>query len=189
PLFGVETVLLSASDCAISALTGDAVPDGHVITLGGILSSIARKVSKQGQPWAQCVLEDLEGAVEVLFFPAAYQQCAIHLAEDAVLLVRGRVDRRDDTPKIIAMEVTVPDLAEGARGPVVVSLPAPRCTPPVVDRLREILATHPGRLEGHLELSSGTTTRVLRLDDRLRVTPSPALMGDIKALLGPGSVR
>jgi DNA polymerase-3 subunit alpha len=87
------------------------------------------------------------------------------------------------------MEVTVPDLAEGARGPVVVSLPAPRCTPPVVDRLREILATHPGRVEVHLELHSGTTTRVLRLDDRLRVTPSPALMGDIKALLGPGSVR
>jgi DNA polymerase-3 subunit alpha len=146
-------------------------------------------MSRQGQPWAQAVLEDLEGAVEVLFFPAAYQSCALHLAEDAVLLVRGRVDRRDETPKLVAMEVSVPDLTEGPRGPVIVTMPAQRCTPPVVERLREILATHPGRTEVHLELRSGTRTRVLRLDEHLRVAPTPALMGDLKALLGPGSIR
>jgi DNA polymerase-3 subunit alpha len=135
------------------------------------------------------MLEDLEGAVEVLFFPATYEICAIHLAEDAILLVRGRLDRREDSPRFIAMEVMVPDLSEGPRGPVIVSMPAQRCTPPVVEKLREILATHPGRTEVHLELQSGTRKRVLRLDERLRVAPTPALMGDLKALLGPGSVR
>jgi DNA polymerase III subunit alpha len=113
----------------------------------------------------------------------------VHLADDALLLVRGRVDRREDTPRLVAMEVTVPDLTEAARGPVVVTLPAARCTQPLVDRLREILATHPGRTEVHLELANGTNVRVLRLDERLRVAPTSALMGDIKALLGPGSVR
>ncbi|MFL6238423.1 MAG: DNA polymerase III subunit alpha [Actinomycetes bacterium] len=189
PLFGIEHVLISASDCSVSALTAETVADGHVVTVGGIVSSLQRKMSRQGQPWAQAMLEDLEGAVEVLFFPATYQACSLQLAEDAVLLVRGRVDRRDDAPKLIAMEVTIPDLSEGPRGPIIVTMPAQRCTPPVVDKLREILATHPGRTEVHLELQSGTRTRVLRLDEHLRVAPTPALMGDLKALLGPGSIR
>jgi DNA polymerase-3 subunit alpha len=189
PLFGVEHVLVAASDCSVSALTAEAVPDGQVVTVGGIVSSLQRKMSRQGQPWAQAMLEDLEGAVEVLFFPAAYQAVALHLAEDAVLLVKGRLDRREDAPKLIAMEVTVPDLSEGPRGPVVVTMPAQRCTPPVVEKLREILATHPGRTEVHLELQSGARRRVLRLDEHLRVAPTPALMGDLKALLGPGSIR
>src|SRR3954471_23428059 len=189
PLFGIEHVLISASDCSVASLTAEAVADGHVVTVGGILSSVTRKMSRQGQPWAQAVLEDLEGAIEVLFFPAAYQACALHLAEDAVLLVKGRVDRREDAPKLIAMEVTLPDLSEGPRGPIIVTMPAQRCTPPVVERLREILATHPGRTEVRLELQSGTRTRVLRLDEHLRVAPTPALMGDLKALLGPGSIR
>jgi DNA polymerase III subunit alpha len=189
PLFGIEHVLIAASDCSVASLTAEAVADGQVVTVGGILSSVLRKMSRQGQPWAQAVLEDLEGAVEVLFFPSAYQACGLHLAEDAVLLVKGRLDRREDAPKLIAMEVTIPDLSEGPRGPIIVTIPAQRCTPPVVERLREILATHPGRTEVRLELQSGTRTRVLRLDEHLRVAPTPALMGDLKALLGPGSIR
>jgi DNA polymerase-3 subunit alpha len=58
----------------------------------------------------------------------------------------------------------------------------------VVERLKEVLATHPGTTPVHLQLQSGARTTVLRLDDRLRVTPTPALMGDLKALLGAGCV-
>jgi len=62
---------------------------------------------------------------------------------------------------------------------------ATRCTPPIVDRLKAILAEHPGVTEVHLHLASSGRTTVMRLDDRLRVTPGPALYGDLKALLGP----
>jgi DNA polymerase-3 subunit alpha len=189
PLFGVEHVLNAASDCTVASLVAEAMNEGKVLTVGGILSTLQRRVTKQGRPWASAVLEDLEGAVEVLFFPSAYETCAVHLSEDAVVLVRGRLDRREDAPRLIAMEVTIPDLTDGPRGPVVVSLPAQRCTPPLVERLREILANHPGRTEVHLELRTGTRTRVMRLEERLRVNASPALMGDLKELLGPGSVR
>ncbi len=185
PLLGVEHVLAAAADTPVPALHGDGLADGAIVTVGGILSSVTRKVTKQGNAWAMATLEDLEGAVEVMFFPQTYQQCGIHLAEDAVVLVRGRVDRREDVPKLIAMELSVPDLSQGPRGPVVLMLPAARCTPPVVDRLKEVLGTHPGTTEVHLHLSSSTRTTVLRLDERLRVSASPALMGDLKALLGP----
>jgi DNA polymerase-3 subunit alpha len=89
-------------------------------------------------------------------------------------------------PKLVAMELTVPDLSEGPRGPVIISLPVPRCTPPVVERLKDVLASHPGVTDVHLRLqSAGGRTTEMKLDDGLRVTPSPALMGDLKALLGP----
>ncbi|MGI8683067.1 MAG: DNA polymerase III subunit alpha [Mycobacteriales bacterium] len=185
PLLGVEHVLAAVTDSTVATLTGEGLADGAVVTVGGILSTLQRKVTKQGAPWATATLEDLEGAVEVLFFPQAYAQCGLHLAEDAVLVVRGRVDKREDVPRLVAMEVTVPELATGPRGPVVVSLAAGRCTPPVVERLSEVLASHPGTTDVQLQLLSGSRTRVLRLDDRLRVAASPALMADLKALLGP----
>ncbi len=93
----------------------------------------------------------------------------MQLVEDAVVLVRGRVDKREDVPKIVARELIVPDLSTGPRGPVVVNLPTARCTPPVVERFKEVLGAHPGTTEVHLQLISGGRTTVVRLDDRLRV--------------------
>jgi len=184
PLLGVEHVIAAAVDCPISAIHDR--EDGSNIVLGGILSGVTRKMTKQGNAWAMVQLEDLEGAVEVLFFPASYQLAAVHLVEDAVVLVRGRVDKREDIPKVIANELIIPDLAIGPRGPVTVSIPTPRCTPPLVERFKEVLASHPGTTEVHLQLVNAGKTTMVRLDDKLRVTATPALFADLKALLGPG---
>ncbi len=188
PLLGVEHVLATAADTSVAALQTDAAPDGQQVTVAGILSSVLRRVNKTGVPWASAVLEDLEGSVEVLFFPSTYAQVAANVAEDAIVVVRGRVDRREDVAKIVATDLTVPDLSEGPRGPVVVSLPAARCTAPVVERLREVLATHPGTTEVQLQLVNGERRTRLRVAEGLRVAATPALMGDLKALLGPACV-
>jgi DNA polymerase-3 subunit alpha len=184
PLYGVEHVLAAAVDTPLSALADK--DDGTSVVVGGLLSSVNRRVTKQGNPWAQVQLEDLEGSVEVMFFPATYMNAAIHLVEDAVVLVRGRVDKRDDTPKIIASDITVPDLSVGERGPVVVSLPTARCTPPLVERLKEVLAAHPGTTDVHLQLDGNGKTTVVKLDARLRVAAGASLFADLKQLLGPG---
>ena len=188
PLLGVEHILASAADASVADLLAEASADTGFVTVAGILSSVARKVSKNGSPWAQVILEDLTGAVEVLFFPATYAEVGMSIAEDAIVVVRGRVDHREDSVKIIARELTLPDLTVAAHGPVTVSLSPSRCTPPMVDRLREVLAAHPGTTEVRLELRAGERVHRLKLPDGLRVTPSPALMGDLKALLGPAAV-
>jgi len=188
PLLGVEHILGTAADTSVAALQTDAVPDGQSVTVAGILSSVLRRVNKTGVPWASAVLEDLEGSVEVLFFPSTYAQVAVNVAEDAIVVVRGRVDRREDAAKLVASDLTVPDLSERERGPVVVSLPAARCTPPMVERLREVLATHPGTTEVRLQLVNGDRTTQWRMPEALRVSATPALMGDLKALLGPTCV-
>ena len=66
-----------------------------------------------------------------------------------------------------------------------IAMPLARCTPPVAERLKDVLATHPGVTEVHLRLTQTGKATLMRLDDRLRVTASPALFGDLKALLGP----
>ena len=185
PLLGVEHVLAAHAESTVGALHTEQVGDGQQIVLAGILSSVLRRVNKAGVPWASAVLEDLEGSVEVLFFPQTYAQVAVNVAEDAIVVVKGRVDRREDVAKLIASDLSVPDLSEGPRGPVVVSLPAARCTPPVVERLKEVLATHPGTTEVQLQLVNGDRRTALRVADGFRVAATPALMGDLKALLGP----
>jgi DNA polymerase-3 subunit alpha len=91
-------------------------------------------------------------------------------------------------PKLVAMEVSVPEITAGDTGPFVVSVLEGRCVPPVVDRLKEVLRTHPGATEVHLRVLSGNRAKVLRLDDKLRVKPSPSLLADLKQLLGPACV-
>ena len=186
PLYGLEQALAAATDCSIAQVHADAVGDGQVVTVAGLVTGVQRKTTKQGSVWAIVTVEDLEGAIEVMVFPQSYQAAATLLADDAVLLVRGRVDRPDeDSPRLVALEITAPDVSTAPSGPVRLTMPAARCTPPVVARLKEILAAHPGTTEVHLHLVSGAKTSVMRLDDRLRVTPDSALFADLKALLGP----
>ncbi|GAA4353159.1 DNA polymerase III subunit alpha [Angustibacter luteus] len=186
PLFGIEHVLSSAADCSIaSLLTDESRPDGANVTIAGMISGLQRKMTKAGNPWAIATVEDLEGAVEVLFFPQSYQTVSTMLAEDLVVVVRGRLNRRDEVPTLYAQEMTIPDVSEGPRGPVVIAMPLARCTPPVAERLKDVLATHPGVTEVHLRLTQSGKATVMRLDDRLRVTAGPALFGELKQLLGP----
>ena len=198
PLLGIEHVLAAATDCSLAQLVGSAEDepdrssrggrDAQVVTVGGILSGVQRKVTRQGSTWAAATLEDLEGAIEVLFFPATYAQCMSQIIDDAVVVVKGRLDRREEVPKLVAMEVSIPDITSGETGPFVVSMMEGRCVPPVVERLKEVLRTHPGPTDVHLRLVTGSRIKVLRLDDKLRVKPSPSLLADLKQLLGPGCV-
>ncbi|HET8582125.1 MAG TPA: OB-fold nucleic acid binding domain-containing protein, partial [Jatrophihabitans sp.] len=187
PLFGLEHVLAGSADLTVAAALGDGASEGQTVTLAGILSSVNRRVTKAGLPWAQAVLEDLEGSIDVMFFPATYAQVALNVAEDAIVAIKGRTDAREDTVKLIASELTVLDTsgAGAPRGPVRLQLDATRCTPPMVGRLKDVLSTHPGMTEVHLHLLSENSPRVV-LD--CRVTASPALMGDLKALLGPAAI-
>ncbi len=189
PLFGLEHVLGAAADCTIAALSEEGtVPDGAVVTLAGILSGVQRRVTKQGRAWASATLEDLAGGVETLFFPNTYEVIGQYIAEDAIVVVKGRVDRRDDTPRIMAMDMSMPDVSSSAANkPVTLTIPVTRCTPPLVERLKETLVLHPGDAEVHVKLLNGSKVTRLRLGP-FRVAPTTALMADLKSVLGPANV-
>jgi DNA polymerase-3 subunit alpha len=185
PLVGMETALAQLSDRSIASVVVDESLDGTVATLGGLVTSVQRKTTKKGSAWAIITLEDLEGSIELMVFPQSYASFGALLVEDSILVVRARVDRSDDDGlRAVALEISAPDLSEAPSGPVRLSLAASRCVPPLVARLKAVLAEHPGTTEVQLHLTGGTTTTVMKLDDQYRVTPTPSLFGDLKALLG-----
>ncbi|MCF4123302.1 DNA polymerase III subunit alpha [Antribacter sp. KLBMP9083] len=185
PLSGLEHVLSRAADTSIAALMADEHrPDNSVVTVAGLLTSVQRKMSKNGNPWAAVTIEDLEGAVEVMFFGETYLAYSTVLAEDQVVVLRGKVRRRDETMQLQAMEVALPDVTTVADSPLAVTVPHTRCVEPVMVRLREVLATHPGSAEVHVAVAEPGKRTVVRAADTLRVDKTPALFGDLKALLG-----
>ncbi|NUW11297.1 DNA polymerase III subunit alpha, partial [Streptomyces sp. CAI-21] len=184
PLFGLEHVLSDKADAGIGQLTGGDFGDGAVVTVGGIISGLQRKMTKQGNAWAIATVEDLAGSIECMFFPATYQLVSTQLVEDAVVFVKGRLDKREDIPRLVAMELQVPDLSNaGTNAPVIITIPAVKVTPPMVSRLGEVLDSHRGNSEVRIKLQGPRKTTVLRLD-RHRVQPDPSLFGDLKVLLG-----
>ena len=177
----------AGTDCSIADVHEDHFVDAQVVTVGGLVTALQRKVTKQGSAWAIATVEDLEGGIEVMLFPQTYQTVGAMVNEDTVIFVRGRVDKsQEGAARLVAMDVSLPDLATPRSGPLVIQLPVARCVPQVIDQLKDVLNAYPGTTEVRLKLLNGSRTTVMRIDDTLRVSPSTALYGDLKALLGPG---
>jgi DNA polymerase-3 subunit alpha len=91
----------------VTAYTGDLAEedDQAKVTLGGILISSRRVITRAGSTMLVATLEDLQGSVEVVVFPKVFEQTAPSWADDSVVLVTGRIDRRDDSPQILCEAV------------------------------------------------------------------------------------
>ncbi|WP_048633872.1 DNA polymerase III subunit alpha [Mycolicibacterium aurum] len=187
PLNGIAHLLTAQVDTQIPAILDGDVANDTQVRVGGILASVNRRVNKNGLPWASAQIEDLTGGIEVLFFPQTYSMFGAEIADDVVVLIGAKVAIRDDRISLIANELVVPDFSSAQTNkPVAVSLPTRQCTVDKVTALKQVLARHPGTAQVHLRLISGERITTLELDHSLRVTPSSALMGDLKELLGPG---
>ena len=185
PLLGVEHLLRSSTDMPISQISDELIVHEQIVTIGGLITQIQRKVSRRGDSWAIVTVEDLEGAVDVMFFANSYTQHSMNLMEDRIVVIRGRVDKREEQVKVMALDMSLPDISLAPTGPLIISMDTVRCTPPVVDRIKEILRSHPGKREVHLKLDDGRKSLVMKIGDDLRVTASPSLSADLKAILGP----
>ncbi len=184
PLFGVEHILRAAVDMPISGLSDESVSHEAIVTIGGLITHVARKVSKQGNSWAIVTIEDLEGSTDVMFFANTYTNHAVNLVEDRVVVIRGRIDRREEAIRITALDMSMPDISAAPTGPVLITIDSARVTPPLVERMKEVLRSHPGNREVHLKVADGRGGTVMKIDDTLRVTSSPSLSADLKQILG-----
>ncbi len=186
PLSGLEHVLERAAETSVANLLADeARPDGSTVVIAGLITSLQRKMSKNGNPWAAVTIEDLEGSIEVMFFGETYTAYSTVLAEDQIVVLRGRVRRRDESMSLQAMELSLPDLSAGPEAPVRVIVPESRCTQGDIEKLRDILRAHPGSSEVHIRVTRPGRSTLLRAADRFRVDRTPALFGDLKVLFGP----
>lgn len=188
PLDGTEAVLGALTDTTIVDL-GER-PDGATVTVGGVLTAVTKKFTRKGDTYLTGVVEDLTGQVEVVFWPSTYRVAHEVLLEDAVLVLRGRVERRDEAVKLTADAVTPPDLSEALGQPLVIRFATGQLTPESIARLEGVLAGHPGAAPVAVEvLADDGTTQRFRLGDRFRVERRPGLFGELKATFGPDAVH
>jgi len=162
--------------------------DGREIKIVGLIVKIKQTVTRAKQEkMAILKLEDLEGVVEILVFPAAFQRAARYIQPNTVVLVKGRLDRREDTPKIIANDLFPMDEAYKLITSVNINLSGIREN--LFETLKELLTHYPGRIPIYLRLDTPAKSRVhLVVGDGLFVLPSDKLIRDIESLLGEDRV-
>ncbi|MBA4085398.1 MAG: DNA polymerase III subunit alpha, partial [Kytococcus sp.] len=190
PLFGVEHVLQRAADTSIATLTqpDSGVKENSNVTVAGLVTGLSVKRTKKGDLWAIATVEDLEGAIECLFFPKTYLTVQTMLTQDIVAVVRGRVNARDDTVSIYAEDLTIPELTDGPRGPVVLTLDYARATTGRIEEVKQVLSQHPGSTDVQIKLVQPGRSVTMSVDPSYRVEPTEALIGDLKVILGARAV-
>ncbi len=192
PLDGAERILERNCDHSLAELLAGSRTEGHV-KIAGIIGTVDRKVTKNGDTWAIITLEDLDASIECLFFPKAYLLYATELVADRVVSVTGRINERDGAVTIYGETLEILDVSmvgSGMDSPVVISLPEVRVNPTLVQDLKQILITHPGKAPVHLRLQPqrpGAKGILINLE-QFQVSADTAFFGDVKHLLGPSAI-
>ena len=153
----------------------------------GLKENVVKTGTFAGKKMARFQLEDLEGNVQVTVFPRTFDQYRHLLADDTVVLARGKLDERGEEPALILEELmSVEDALKRFEGGLVVQL-VPDDAPQLA-ALRETLKRHPGKRPLFLQVTGddGHMRRV-RLEHGVEINAK--LAEEVDSLLGKSRVR
>jgi len=182
PLLNVEGSLKRHVECVITDLRE--LRDGECKWVGGVVTGLQRKYTKRGDLMAVFTLEDLYAAVEVMVFPRTMLEYGPLLADDAIVCVKGRVDLREEPPKLICLELKRPELSSDPDPPIRIKISPSAVTESLLGRLKTVLRDHPGRAQVLVHFDH----TVLRLPDEFRVDSRNGLCAELRVLLGPNGL-
>ena len=188
PLLGAAGMLARHTDHTIAEAKELAeLPQGEggVVRVGGVVTDVQRRFSKRGEEWARFTLEDLGGAIEVLCFAKPFHDFGALLEPDAVVVVAGRLDTREDSPKLVVISVLTPRL-EAGDDVLRIRLPLGVVTESFVGSLKGVLAEHPGESPVQL-LLVGAEERTIQLPREFSVDVR-AVVGVLRTMLGPDAI-
>ncbi len=183
PLMGAEDALRRRTDGTIEELAE--LSDGTSRIVGGVVTGLQRKYTKKGDLMAVFTLEDLRSTIEVMVFPKTMTSIGHLLADDAVVIVRGRVDKRDETPKLIAVDVTVFDGIVDGAPPLRIKVRPERLDERSIGKLKALLSEFPGESRVFLHLDD---RQVLRLPVAHCVETGTALSAELRVMFGPDAI-
>ncbi len=138
-------------------------------------------------------LEDAAGGVEVIVFPEAYQRSGVLIEPGTLVLVRGKLERDEESVRILASEIApLESVRERLAREIAIHFrkPADRG---MLETLGEIFARHRGDRKVSFEVETGEPPNRLRVrvdvSSQIRVRPSPALIAEVEQVVGTGSVE
>jgi DNA polymerase-3 subunit alpha len=161
------------------------------IQAGGMLANIRVLKSRKGDLYAQGVLEDMLGSVDILVFPEAYRRLADKVKLEVPVLVRGgvRVEEGANTKltvgDIVPLEEAQPKLPRSLR----IRIPLENATPQTVDTLHAFCARHRGEAKVLFDVERPGDFMVIMEAEGYNVTPDRAFIARVEELCGRGSVR
>ena len=190
PLMGLERALARHTDATIADLkeiaegsSNGASAEAVVRQVGGVVTEMKTNYTKKGELMARFMLEDLQGSMEVFVFPKAMADYGSLLDNDAIVVIRGRVDTRDEVPKITAMQISRPAIDPNASSELRLNLPLEALSDSTVNELKGILQEHPGESPVFIHMGE----KVLRLPPEFNVNPQN-VVGEIRRLLGANAI-
>jgi DNA polymerase III subunit alpha len=165
------------------------------VSTAGIVTGIRQLKTKRGDRMAVFMLDDEGGKVEVVVFPEAFARFGGFIVNDALLLVRGKFEKDDDTSSLKAAELVPLDvIRDRAIREVLVTVAAKQGTKEFANTLMTVFDRHPGDRRVSIVIASGPSDgvpdgmRVKTLIQR-KVRPSDLFIRDVEALCGAGSVE
>jgi DNA polymerase-3 subunit alpha len=186
PLAAVRDQLKRKTDCPIIEL--ERRRDGEIVLVGGLVSSLKQLTTKKGEPMVFATVEDLTGSVEVVAFNSTYAQARDALVQDAILIVKGRVDHKQmGETKLVALEITAFE-ATPERKEVRLKVDARVAAAGIVRELAAVVKDFPGEAPVYLDLQTSNGPKVMELGPGYRVKPVPDFFAEVKALLGEAAV-
>jgi DNA polymerase-3 subunit alpha len=183
PLLGAERALARRVDSTLAELSE--LEDGSIRTVGGVITGLQRKWTRKGDLMAVFTLEDLGGSVEAMVFPKTMAELGHLLEDDQVVIVEARVDRREESPKLIVRSVEIFEPLVDQTPPLRIQLRPAQLSDQTVARLKDLLTEFPGDTEVFIHLGD---RQILRLPDEYTVDADSGLMGELRVLLGADAV-
>ena len=176
-----------------------ACAEGTELTIGGMINRVKKSVTKNGRSagmtMAMITLEDLEGQIDAVLFAETlaevlkrYPDC---IAAEKIVFLRGKLDRRRETPSIIVNDVVpIEEATAKLTTSVGLKLDPMRHSAQIAAELDPLLRRHKGNTEVYIQVATSPTRRVvMRLDRERFVRPSDGLVDDLEQLLGGDCVQ
>ena len=147
--------------------------------------------TRKGDRMCVITLDDAQGSVEVVVFPEAFKQHG-HLAEEGqMVLVRGKMERDDESTRILASEIApIAIVTERLASSVAITLSTPPHDRETFMRLWDVLMRHRGDRRVAIELREPDRHLRVKIDlnAQIRVRPSERLISEVEKVCGTGSV-
>jgi DNA polymerase-3 subunit alpha len=185
PLSAVRDQLRRKTDASLAEL--ERRRDGEIVTVGGIVSALKQVTTKKGEPMVFFRLDDVIGSAECVVFNSVYAASNELLVQDAILIVKARIDHKEGESKLIAIEVAqfeaVPERRE-----VLLKIDALQAKAGLIRELAALVKEYPGEAPVVLALETSAGPKTLQLGNDYRVQPGPDFFAEAKALLGEAAV-
>ena len=186
PLHAIRDQLRRKADCSVAEL--ERRRDGEVVTVGGIVGELKQLTTKKGEPMVFLRLDDVTGSAEVVVFNSVLAGARELCAVDRVLIVKGRVDHKQEgETKLIAIEVSAFE-ATPERREVRLRVDARRARAGIVRDLAMLLRDFPGEAPVYVSMEMSAGSRLLEFGPGYRVAPNADFYAEVKALLGEAAI-